>query len=90
MTVLNPRLLSRELKQWRQKVLDTFKSLQEPAAELPEPPNLDYAPISPPQPADPERNIIDQLVTVHLYFRSSIVTFQTFNLKYFNLKPSLA
>lgn len=55
--------MSKELKQWRQKVLDTFSSVREPAQELPEPPNLDYEPTSPPQPADPERNIIDQLVT---------------------------
>ncbi|KOB66151.1 Enhancer of mRNA-decapping protein 4 [Operophtera brumata] len=35
------KLLSKEMKLWRQKVLDTFSAIQKPVEEFPEPPNLD-------------------------------------------------
>ncbi|XP_030027454.1 enhancer of mRNA-decapping protein 4 isoform X2 [Manduca sexta] len=61
--------LHSELKQWRQKVLDMFCSqLQSEPREahametLDLSPPCDYAPASPPQPADPGHSIIDQLM----------------------------
>ncbi|KAL0848817.1 hypothetical protein ABMA28_013241 [Loxostege sticticalis] len=61
-------LLDKELKQWRQKVLDIIVAeLQSDYEEYSEPSiePLDYplSPVSPPQPADPEQSIIDQLMT---------------------------
>ncbi|XP_063839152.1 uncharacterized protein LOC135088192 [Ostrinia nubilalis] len=60
-------LLDKELKQWRQKVLDIIVTeLQaeyfEDYSGSSEPPDCPLSPSSPPQPADPERSIIDQLV----------------------------
>ncbi|XP_028156600.1 enhancer of mRNA-decapping protein 4-like isoform X1 [Ostrinia furnacalis] len=61
-------LLDKELKQWRQKVLDIIVTelqaeyFEDCSAGSSEPPDCPLSPSSPPQPADPERSIIDQLM----------------------------
>uniref|UniRef100_A0A2A4JV30 Enhancer of mRNA-decapping protein 4 C-terminal domain-containing protein n=1 Tax=Heliothis virescens TaxID=7102 RepID=A0A2A4JV30_HELVI len=57
-------LLEKELREWRHKVADILLS-QFPSMPLlnTEPmASLDYAPVTPPQPADPEISAIDQLM----------------------------
>lgn len=64
------RFLHKELKQWRQKVLDMFNAQILPTddiVELATPEDYVNKVTSPPQPSDPEHSIIDQLVFLSIY-----------------------